>query len=97
VAVNPAGTRLYVGNNSNTGANVSVFAIGATGALTAMGSVSAPNPEAMAIDSAGKFVFVSDGADNLNVFSIDPTTGALTLTSGSPYAEGSGWGVTTAP
>jgi len=97
VAVNPAGTRLYVGNNSNTGASVTVFAIGASGALTSMGSVAAPNPEAIAIDSAGKYLFVADGADNLNVFSINATTGALTITSGSPYAAGAGWGVTTAP
>jgi 6-phosphogluconolactonase len=97
VAVNAAGTRLYVGNNSNTGANVSVFSIGATGALTSMGTVDAPNPEAIAFDSEGKYLFVSDGADNLNVFSVDAATGALTITSGSPYANGSGWGVPTVP
>jgi 6-phosphogluconolactonase len=96
VPVAVTSTNVYVGNNDTTG-SVTVFSVGATGALTSMGTTSAPNPEAMAIDSAGKYLFVSDGADNLNVFSISSTTGALTITSGSPYAGGSGWGVTTAP
>jgi DNA-binding beta-propeller fold protein YncE len=97
LVVNPAGTTLYVGNNGTT-TTVNAFSIGANGALTANGAgVSAPNPQAMAIDAAGKFLFVSDGGNNnLNVFSI-ASSGALTITSGSPYTGGAGLGVITAP
>jgi len=43
----------------------------------------------VAVDSAGKFVFaVNDGSNNLSVYKINSTTGALTPVAGSPFATG---------
>jgi 6-phosphogluconolactonase (cycloisomerase 2 family) len=71
----------------------------ATGALTAMGNTAQAGvyPTAQ-IDPSGKFLytanaglsFIPDPANtnNISAFSIDPTTGALTQITGSPFATG---------
>jgi 6-phosphogluconolactonase (cycloisomerase 2 family) len=39
-----------------------------------------------AVDATGSFLYVADGEKNILGFSINPTTGALALLSGSPFA-----------
>jgi 6-phosphogluconolactonase len=76
--------------NSN---NLSVYRIGADGALTALpGSpvTTGAAPNAAAVDPAGKFVYVANVlSDNVSAYSI-ATDGTLTPVLGSPYPAGSG-------
>ena len=47
------------------------------------------SPVALAIESNGKFLFVANsGSDDISVYSIDDTTGALTPIAGSPFPTG---------
>jgi len=64
-----------------------------SGALSVIGSspfaTSTPNADIAVSDPQGRFLFVADkGAGTITVFTIDPNTGALTL-SGSPVSTGS--------
>jgi len=65
-----------------------------TGALTAVpGSPFNERlaPSALAVNPAGTFLFVANGADNdVSVFQINTTTGALTEIANSPFATGLG-------
>jgi DNA-binding beta-propeller fold protein YncE len=46
-------------------------------------------PVALAMDSAGRFLFAADaGSNDVSVYSVDPTTGVLTRASGSPFPAG---------
>ncbi len=89
VAINPAGTFLYV---TNTGDNtISGYSIGADGGLTSL-SLSGPFatlnvPALAAIDPAGQFYYVPNNGNNtLSAFSINSGTGALTLIGTSAIA-----------
>jgi 6-phosphogluconolactonase (cycloisomerase 2 family) len=91
VASDAAGKFLFVG--SETGPNIWVFQIDATsGALTA----TAGSPfsagltvvaDEMTVDLSGKYLYVgqTDPTAGVGAFSIDPSTGALTPLSGSPF------------
>jgi 6-phosphogluconolactonase len=65
-----------------------------TGALGTPQSVTGPNSSlSILTDPAGKFLYVSDSEnDEVHVFSINATSGALTEISGSPYVIGSSSG-----
>jgi 6-phosphogluconolactonase (cycloisomerase 2 family) len=90
MAVDPAGKYLYITEpNVN---QVAAFAIGANGALTAVaGSPFDTNdtrPTAATIDASGHYLYVSNQASlqgTISAFSIDGSTGALTLIAGSPF------------
>ncbi|MGA8222612.1 MAG: choice-of-anchor D domain-containing protein [Candidatus Acidiferrales bacterium] len=59
------------------------------------------DPFALAVDPAGRFLFAANTKDNnsgdndVSVFQINPTTGALTETPNSPFSAGNGAGPTT--
>jgi 6-phosphogluconolactonase (cycloisomerase 2 family) len=84
-AADPAGNFLYV--TSNNDANVAAFSINAaTGALTLVPGSPYPvtnDAASLTVAPSGKFVYVVSGSgtsdDNLSVFKINTTTGALTL------------------
>ncbi len=92
VAVDQSGKYLYTANSFDN--TISAFAIDAgTGALTSVsGSPFATGavggfPFALALDPAGMFLYTANqGSDNISGLSINVTTGALTLISGSPFA-----------
>jgi YD repeat-containing protein len=97
VAVDPMGRYLYCANRA--GASISGFAINATtGALTLVpgspvvgGSGGPPReaPVSLAVDPAGKFVFVAEnGVNQVSVYSINQQTGSLTEITGSPFPAG---------
>lgn len=75
---------------------VAVFRITASGALTQVGGstfgVSGVNPETVAVDPAGKFVYVGNNSPGSNslifAFAIDAATGSLTQIGGSPFPTG---------
>ena len=90
LAVNPAGTLLFVANTGNY-SDISVFQINsATGALTEIpnspfAADNGTEPAALTTDPAGKFLYVANSASNydsqqgeIDVYSIDPVTGTLT-------------------
>ncbi len=88
VAVHPSGNFVYVLNQGFAGGNGSVtqFALnGTTGLLTPIGSPvnAGPQPAAITVDPAGRFVFAA-GTASVNGFTINPVTGALTPITGIP-------------
>jgi 6-phosphogluconolactonase (cycloisomerase 2 family) len=101
VTVDPLDRFVYVSNS--TDGTVSGWVLGTDGTLTAMpgspfgrGFSPAATTGAIAIDPTGRFLYVTDLANNQVVgFTIDqspgPTAGALTaMTTGSPFATGPG-------
>lgn len=55
----------------------SPFTAGSCGSVTPGGTIGVPGPDNMTIPSAGKFMY-----DNCGVYSLDPTSGAVTQVSG---------------
>ncbi|WP_035351296.1 lactonase family protein [Edaphobacter aggregans] len=90
LAINSAGTYLYIARSGDNG-GVAVYTIGSSGALISItGSpfAAGQQPNAVVLDSTGKYVYVSNGNDgNISGYSIG-TNSALTALTGSPYASG---------
>jgi YVTN family beta-propeller protein len=96
IAVDPAGKFAYVaseGCGGGSGGYVSMYTINpTTGALTSVGPPVPTNDEftdAVTVDPFGKFAYVASSGDvwdiddgSLLTYSINPTTGALTATTG---------------
>ena len=84
LAVDPAGNFLYmaaVNATPGSAGSVSMYAINATtGSLTSIGTITAGgNPNAVAVDPAGKFAYVPNWDSNdVSMYTINATTGALT-------------------
>jgi 6-phosphogluconolactonase len=79
------GMRLHAAN----GTDVDCFLVASgTGALTEIGlSYTKGRAVALALDGPDGFLYALDNVDNqVEVFSIDPTDGSLTLIKGSPFA-----------
>ena len=96
VAVDPTGKFVYVTNKES--ANVSAFRIdAATGALTPISGspfVSGFNPNSVVVNSSGTVAYVVNGGQftftsTISVYSIDQSTGALTLTASPLIVNGS--------
>ena len=93
VAVDPTGKFLYAANATSN--DVSAYAINSvTGVLTQITGSPFPLPsgasvpQSIAIDPASKFVFVGDTASpDVCAFTITAATGALTVVTGSPFAN----------
>jgi 6-phosphogluconolactonase (cycloisomerase 2 family) len=85
-ATDPAGKFLYVLNTS--AATVSAFTASAsTGALMPVAGSPFPTsagPSGLVVEPTGRFVYVG-GSSGADAYSIDPTTGTLTLIAGSPF------------
>ncbi|HEY6413631.1 MAG TPA: beta-propeller fold lactonase family protein [Edaphobacter sp.] len=90
LAIDSTTTYLYIAR-SGTGGGLAVFGIGAAGALKSVtGSpfATGTGPNAVVLDSTGKYVYVANRTDgNISGFTIG-TAGALTTLTGSPYASG---------
>jgi 6-phosphogluconolactonase len=94
VVLHPSGKCLYVANPGQEENDISLFTIASNGALTEvtprtsvapLGSL----PQFLAMDPAGGFLYVANaGSDNISVFSIDSSTGALTPLANSPFPVG---------
>ena len=84
LAVDPAGKFVYEATENATpglAGSVSMYAINATtGALASIGTIAAGTaPVSIAVDPAGKFVYVTNsGSNDVSMYTIDATTGALT-------------------
>jgi YVTN family beta-propeller protein len=91
LTVDPSGQHLYVSLVNGESA-VSAYAINpATGALTLSGTTATAGSGAVGIvfDPGGSFALVANEAtNNVSVFLVDSTSGALTQVSGSPFVSG---------
>jgi 6-phosphogluconolactonase len=102
IAVDPAGKFAYVasgGCSNGTGGYVSMYTINpTTGALTSVGPPVPTNDEytaSVTVGPSGKFAYVASGGDvwdidygSILTYSINPTTGALTSTTGGINTTG---------
>ncbi len=94
-AVDPSGRFLYVTINGGLGGGPQVVSLAinaTTGALTPAGTpVAAQNPTGIAVDPSAQFVYITNpNLNTVEVYAINPTTGALTEVSGSPFPVASG-------
>lgn len=90
IAMNPAGTFLYVSNQGSN--NVSGFKVGTGGDLTAMAGpfATGTGPVSSAVDPSGQFLYVVDhGSNQISGYRITAGSGDLTAVSGSPFNTGS--------
>jgi len=96
IALHPSGKFLYTANRSSN--DVSGYAIDTdSGALTPVpGSPfaippegdSQPGPQQLTVDPTGRFLYVSDHlTGDISGFTINASTGALTMISGSPFTD----------
>ena len=98
MALDPAGHFLYALDEINGALSMSVFAIdSSTGVLTQIQGSPFPADQKFSngtgtgaqgpivIDPAGKLLYVGCGNPDMEVFSIDASTGALTAASASPF------------
>lgn len=86
ITADPAGKFLYVSAGVQK-SGIFGYRIDATGALTMLtGSPFAPNG-ALTTDASGRFLLIGTGG--LLVYTIDPSSGALTFASGNPADTGS--------
>ncbi len=94
VVLHPSGKFLYVANPGQLENDISLFDIGSDGVLTEITprtpiGVNASQPEFLALDPAGNYLYVANTlSNNISVFSIDSSTGALTQLANSPFAVG---------
>lgn len=77
VILDPAGAHAYVIVQQNSVLNPSIsgiatYSIVSDGKLSNIGQTTVPNPTALAMDSAGKFLFVATSSGSIYVFSIGP-------------------------
>jgi YVTN family beta-propeller protein len=97
VTVDISGSYLYATNEVTD--NVSVFSINSSsGTLTEIAgspfsietNPTGPEtgPQSIIIDPSRRFAYVANSTDTLSAYSINSSTGALTLLSGSPFATG---------
>jgi 6-phosphogluconolactonase (cycloisomerase 2 family) len=94
VAVDPTSGFAYVTNAPflPSAGNVSGYTINPTsGALTPVSGSPFPagaEPDSVAVDPGGKFVYVANvSSSDVSGYTINPTTGALTPMSGSPFSS----------
>jgi 6-phosphogluconolactonase len=88
VVLHPSGKFLYACNPGQDENDVSLFAINSNGTLseqfprTPVGT----GPQQVAVDTAGAYLYVANAlSNNISVFSIDSSSGALSPVNGSPF------------
>jgi 6-phosphogluconolactonase len=96
LAIDHGGHFLFVANQGSN--DVSVFSIGSSASLTAVGTFQAAPivagtsaaPSGVAITPSGAFLYVSDfGENSVSGFAVNSSSGVLTAVPGSPFAAGS--------
>lgn len=95
MTITPNGAYLY-GTNIAHYDSVSAYSIAGNGALTAISGSpfsTCAQPEGMTVAPSGNFAYVtctlySEFDGEIDAYTIDQSSGALTLTSGSPYSTG---------
>jgi 6-phosphogluconolactonase (cycloisomerase 2 family) len=95
VVTDNTGHFVYIPNTAD--ATISAFTLDASGTLTSLGSPvpsggngSINGPMDIATDINGRFVYVCNASNDISVFSMNSSTGALTPVGGSPFSTGNG-------
>jgi 6-phosphogluconolactonase len=97
LAVDPQGHFLFAARIDPPGSVAAYTIDPASGALTAVAgspfpiipsSLSGVQPAQIAVDTSGKFVYVTLTSGGVGGSSIDPSTGVLTVIPGSPFTSG---------
>jgi 6-phosphogluconolactonase len=94
VVLHPSGKFLYVANPGQLEDDISLFLIASDGSLTEVTprtsiGPNASQPQLLAMDPNGAFLYVMNtGSNNISVFSIDSTSGALNQVVNSPVQVG---------
>jgi 6-phosphogluconolactonase len=98
VAIDPSGKFAYVANGGSFDFTdtISVYTINpATGALTSVGAASAGRSSlrSITVDPSGKFIYTTSGGSrtssfDVSAYTINATTGALSVAAGSPFFAG---------
>ena len=90
LAVDPAGRFLYAANVTGANEVTSYSITPSSGALTVASTVgSGTFPLNVVIDPAGQFAYVANqNSNDISVYAVNSTTGALTPVPGSPFAAG---------
>ena len=97
VITDHSGKFVYIPNTVD--ATISAFTLDSTGLLTEISGSPFPGggngaingPTGIATDTSGKFLYVCNASNDISVFKIDQSSGALTPVPGSPFSEsGSG-------
>jgi len=88
MTIDPSGKFVLVADSGNN--NLTPYAIDSAGSLTAgmpvfLGEANS-QPSAIAVDPAGKFVFVGIFNQKIAGFTLDPSTGSLKPMPGSPFS-----------
>lgn len=94
VVVDAFGRFVYIPNTAD--ATISAFTLNASGGLTAIAGSPFPSggngtingPMGIATDLAGHFIYVCNASNDISVFSINATSGALSPITGSPFPDG---------
>jgi len=94
VVVDSSGKFVFIPNTGD--ATISAFTLDATGGLTAVpgspfpsgGLGSVNGPLGISTDAVGQFVYVCNASNDISVFSINTSSGALTPIKGSPFPDG---------
>ena len=105
MVVNPAGTFVFVIFNSSDQcpnakkAGIATFVVGSDGNVTQSGNLLAdPNPVSLAMDPAGKFLFVAEGKNSVpQAQNSAPCPGTTAQYGVCVYAIGSSGGLTSVP
>jgi len=94
LVLHPSGKFLYVANPGQNENDISLFTVASNGVLSEifprtsvapLGSL----PQLLIMDQAGTFLYVENaGSNNISVFSIDASSGALTPVANSPFVIG---------
>jgi hypothetical protein len=82
LSMDPSGHFLYAATPGGSAQEIAVFQIGPSGALTPLPGARLQNGEACLwarIHPGGKFLYALSNVGNIVAFSVNPTTGALTL------------------
>jgi 6-phosphogluconolactonase (cycloisomerase 2 family) len=95
VVTDKTGHFVYIPNTGD--ATISELTLDASGGLASIGSPvpsggngSINGPMGVATDVAGHFVYVCNASNDISVFSINASDGALTPVAGSPFSTGNG-------
>jgi 6-phosphogluconolactonase (cycloisomerase 2 family) len=90
LAIHPSKKFLYAANSGES--DISLFTLDATGAPTEVTprTVVGTSPSLMEMDPGGAFLYVASSGSNgsISAFSIDSSSGALTVVAGSPFSIG---------
>jgi len=87
IALLPSKKFLYAINSSSFADSISIFNVASDGTLALSTSTPAGDgPNDAVIDPSGKYLLVTNSfGDNVSVYSIDPSSGALSEVAGSPF------------